>query len=82
MNSVTAENVQSLQKEHQDIQTELRILKETTLERMWLRELQTLDTEYDVYRLKREKIQTGLGLGKTENIKQKKTMIVKKVTKT
>lgn len=79
MNSVTAENVQSLQKEHQDTQTELRILKETTLERMWLRELQTLDTEYDVYRLKREKIQAGLS--KTENIKQKKAMVVKKATK-
>ena len=34
-------------------------LKKTTLEKMWLSELDTLSKEYNKYKLKREKIQAG-----------------------
>ena len=59
MDSVTQENVASALKEKADTEAELKLLKETTLERMWLNELETLDKEYDVYKSKREKIQNG-----------------------
>jgi DNA topoisomerase-2 len=59
MDSVTQENVASALKEKADTEAELKLLRETTLERMWLNELETLDKEYDVYKSKREKIQSG-----------------------
>lgn len=59
MNSVTQENVESLQKEHATTLAELRLLQSTSLERMWLNELETFETEYETYRAKREMIQRG-----------------------
>jgi len=59
MNSVTQENVESLQKEHAATLAELRLLQSTSLERMWLNELETFETEYETYRAKREMIQRG-----------------------
>ena len=61
MNSVTKEHVENLQKEHADTQEELRVLQQTTLEQMWLKELQIFKTEYETYRCKREMIQKGTG---------------------
>ena len=59
MDSVTQENVANILKEKTDTETELAILKATTLEKMWLSELTNLDKEYGLYKLKREKIQAG-----------------------
>jgi len=59
MDSVTEENVANIMKEKADTETELATLKATTLETMWLRELETLETEYDTYKKKRETIQAG-----------------------
>ena len=71
MDSVTQENVEQIMKEKENTETELNVLKKTTLEKMWLSELDTLKSEYGKYKLKREKIQAG------EIVKQGK-----KVTKT
>lgn len=71
MDSVTQENVEQIMKEKENTETELNALKKTTLEKMWLSELNTLKLEYGKYKLKREKIQAG------EIVKQGK-----KVTKT
>ena len=71
MDSVTQENVEQIMKEKANTETELNVLKKTTLEKMWLSELDTLKLEYGKYKLKREKIQAG------EIVKQGK-----KVTKT
>jgi len=73
MDSVTDENVAHIMKEKTDTETELRILKGTSLEQMWLGELNTLEKEYNTYKLKREKIQAG-GSG------EQKTKIIKKIT--
>jgi hypothetical protein len=59
MDSVTQENVESIMKEKTDTDTEVAVLKATTLEAMWSAELAVLDTQYDLYKQKREKIQAG-----------------------
>jgi DNA topoisomerase-2 len=60
MDSVTQENVTAILKEKADTEAELGILKSTSLEKMWLGELDNLSKEYDVYKSKREKIQNGV----------------------
>jgi DNA topoisomerase-2 len=77
MNSVTTEHVENLQKEHADTERELCLLQETTLEKMWLNELQIFETEYKQYRTKRESIQSGT-TQKPKNTISKKVKMVKK----
>ena len=59
MDSVTEENVTNIMKEKADTERELEILNATTLETMWLNELNALELEYDNYKKKREVIQSG-----------------------
>jgi hypothetical protein len=51
----------------------LATLKATTLETMWLSELDNLEKEYDVYKKKRETIQAG-----QTNVGGEKKKIMKK----
>jgi hypothetical protein len=79
MDSVTQENVANIMKEKENTEIELNALKSKTLQKMWLDELNLLETEYNVYKLKREKIQSGgnnptAGGGKTP----KKKLVIKK----
>jgi DNA topoisomerase-2 len=73
MDSVTEENVASIMKEKADTEAELATLKATTLETMWLSELDNLEKEYDVYKKKRETIQAG-----QTNVGGEKKKIMKK----
>jgi DNA topoisomerase-2 len=73
MDSVTEENVQSIMKEREETETRLNILKATTLENMWLGELQILEDKYTVYKKHREHIQSGSTVPKPN----KKLTIVK-----
>jgi DNA topoisomerase-2 len=59
MDSVTQENVESIMKEKATAEKDLAALKATTLEKMWLNELDILDVHYDIYKSRREKIQSG-----------------------
>ena len=59
MDSVTEENVSKILKEKTDLEVELDILKMTTVEMMWIRELDELSVEYAKYKLMREQIQMG-----------------------
>jgi len=77
MDSVTEENVDRIMKEKGDAESELETLRSTSLETMWLSELTILQKEYDVYKLKRERIQAGTGSKPTAEKKR----IVKKVAK-
>jgi len=70
MDSVTTENVANIMKEQGDTKVELRILKATTVEQMWLNELATFEKEYDAYKLTRESIQRG----SSEKVAVKKTV--------
>jgi DNA topoisomerase-2 len=71
MDSVSEENVDKLLKEHQLKQDELERIKETTIQQMWLSELDILEHEYLEYQKEREQAQQG-------DTKKKKT--VTKVT--
>jgi DNA topoisomerase-2 len=74
MDSVTEENVDAIMKEQATTEQELAILRATTLEQMWLNELNVLDREYTSYKSKREIIQTG----KTATTNKAKKVAIKK----
>lgn len=81
MDSVTDEMVKQLMKEHADTQHELDVLVGTSLEQIWLRELEELDRQYDLYKAKRETIQAGSGTksgGDAAGAKKTKIKIVRK----
>jgi len=67
MDSVSEENVDKLLKEHQLKQDELDRIKETTIQQMWLSELDILEHEYREYQKEREQAQQG-------DTKKKKTV--------
>ena len=75
MDSVTEENVEKILKEKTDAENELNKLKKTTLETMWLSELETLQNEYKKYKVTRENIQKGTS---TNNVKKLKKRVTKK----
>jgi DNA topoisomerase-2 len=58
MDSVSKENVDKIMKEKADTEVELDILQKTTLEQLWLKELESFQHEYQKYKSKREKIQS------------------------
>ena len=57
MNSVSRENVEKLLKEKNDVETNLVILQNTTIQDMWLKELDTFDKEYQLYIKNRSKVE-------------------------
>ncbi len=71
MDSVTQENVESIMKEKANTEQELAMLKATPLEKIWLNELDVLDTKYDVYKKHREEIQKG-GMTSVKKVKSSK----------
>ena len=75
MDSVTQENVDKIMKEKGDAETDLDVLKKTTLEKMWLSELDTLKKEYQKYKALRESIQKG---EVKTTVKKVKKRVVKK----
>ena len=71
MDSVTSENVKNIIQDRNKAKQELEVLSNTTPHQMWLRELDTLENNYNDYRSKRQKLkQTN-----TSNVKisKKKT---------
>jgi DNA topoisomerase-2 len=50
MNSVTEEKVEQLEKQHESKKMELELLRETSIEQMWFRELELLENEYIKYK--------------------------------
>jgi DNA topoisomerase II len=74
MDSVTSENVAAILKEKADTEMQLETLKATTLEKMWLTELQMLEVQYEIYKGRREKLQEA-----TSSATDKKKVVVKKV---
>ena len=74
MDSVSQENVDKLLQEKGDKDTELGIIKTTTIEKMWLKELEQLEIAYKEYQKQRAAAMMELVVKKT--IKKKK--LVKK----
>jgi len=75
MDSVTQENVDHIIKERDEAKNEYVVLQKTSVEDFWLRELETLETNYTVYKENRDKIQNNGKAKKAKGIKQKKIKI-------
>jgi len=75
MDSVTEENVYKLNKEHGDKQSELEMVKSTTINKMWLNELETLKEQYIEYKEERTISMNG------EDSKPKKKNVTKSAVK-
>ena len=78
MDSVTEENVEKLNNEHEHKKAELESVKKTTKYQMWLTELELLKEEYLEYKENRERLMNGLdGQGQTGSSKSKKKVVSK-----
>ena len=77
MDSVTNENVTNILKEKEQTEAELATLISTSLEKMWMTELENLESEYKSYKTKREKLQRDSVSGGTKD--STKVKKVKKV---
>ena len=77
MDSVTQENVDKIMKEKGEAEDELNVLKKTTLENIWLNELEILDNEYNTYQKKRALIQSGQGEKVTKKTSKTKKLVSK-----
>jgi hypothetical protein len=80
MDSVTQENVASILADKDAAEQELTKLRATSLEKMWLSELDVFDKDYATYKTKRQQIQSGIApSGKDGVIKKtgKKVVITK-----
>jgi DNA topoisomerase-2 len=65
MDAVTEENVEKMNKEHENKQEELSNVINTTIQQMWLQELVLLEKEYYKYKEERQKTTSGSTLLKT-----------------
>ena len=84
MDSVTEENVDKLNKEHENKKCELESVKNTTKYQMWLSELEILKGEYLEYKENRERLMNGLSLdgqGQNSSSKIKKQSLKKVASK-
>ena len=78
MDSVTEENVEKLNNEHEHKKAELESVKNTTKYQMWLTELELFKQEYLEYKENRERLMNGLdGQGKSSSCKTKKKIVSK-----
>jgi DNA topoisomerase-2 len=75
MDSVTEENVERLYKERGNKEVELETIKSTTINQMWLNELEKLSQEYALYKEERTRLMNG------EDSKPKKKIIAKTAVK-
>jgi DNA topoisomerase-2 len=75
MDSVTEENVERLNKERGDKQVELEMVKSTSINKMWLNELETLKEQYIEYKEERTRVMNG------EDFKPKKKSVTKNAVK-
>jgi DNA topoisomerase-2 len=75
MDSVTEENVEKLLKDKGNKETELEIIKNTTVYQMWKSELDTLKDLYIEYKDARTRLMSGL-----DDIKANKKKVVSKGT--
>uniref|UniRef100_A0A6C0IRE1 DNA topoisomerase (ATP-hydrolyzing) n=1 Tax=viral metagenome TaxID=1070528 RepID=A0A6C0IRE1_9ZZZZ len=81
MYSVSNEKVQKLLKEYEDKKEELERIKETTIQQMWLYELELLEKEYDTFCDVRKDALLGEtnsnSKGKSKNVNKSNKIVVK-----
>jgi DNA topoisomerase-2 len=77
MDSVTEENVDRLNKEHSNKEIELETVKSTTINKMWLNELETLKEQYIEYKEERTRITNGVSKKKVVSKSSVKKVVKK-----
>lgn len=77
MDSVSTENVEKIMKEKETTETELNLLIHTSLEQMWIRELDLFEQEYGKYRNKLSKIHNATATVATSSSNGKQTKMKK-----
>jgi DNA topoisomerase-2 len=75
MDSVTSENVDKLNKEHDTKQKELSKIQSTTIQEMWRSELDIVKDAYIGYKEERERSMSGIAVKKTSVVKIKKQVL-------
>jgi len=75
MDSVTSENVDKLNKEHDTKQKELAKIQSTTIQEMWSSELEMVKDAYIGYKEERERSMSGLAVKKASVVKVKKQIL-------
>jgi DNA topoisomerase-2 len=78
MDSVSEENVEKLNREHKDKSDELQLIKETTEQQMWLKELEILTQEYLKYKAERNKTNEVADKKKVHVVKGAAKKMIKK----
>jgi len=81
MDSVTEENVERLLKETSNKEAELEIIKKTTINKMWLTELNTLSDNYKEYKEERTRLMNGEDINKKKKVVSKGAIVKKSVKK-
>jgi len=81
MDSVTEENVDRLLKEKGNKEAELETIKKTTINQMWLSELEALRTNYLEYKEERTRLMNGEESSKKKKVVSKGSSLVKKGVK-
>jgi DNA topoisomerase-2 len=77
MDSVTEENVEKLNKEHDTKKKELIKMESTTIQQMWTTELDVMQTAYTGYKEERERSMNGVATKKTSVVKVKSKAVLK-----
>jgi DNA topoisomerase-2 len=81
MDSVTEENVERLLKEKGNKESELETIKKTTINKMWLSELEEVKNNYMEYKEERTRLMNGEESSKKKKVVSKGTSLVKKSVK-
>ena len=81
MDSVTEENVDKLLKDTGNKETELEIIKNTTIYKMWITEIDNLREQYIEYKEERSKLMSGEDTSKTTKKKIVSKVQIKKIVK-
>ena len=81
MVSVSSENVEKLMKEKGDVEHELDTLRKTTIQQMWIRELDDFEKVYNVYVETRKIEYTNVALQGDVATQKKKSTTKKTITK-
>ncbi len=83
MDSVTEENVEKLLKDKANKETELEVIKKTTIHKMWKSELDSLKEQYNEYKDARTRLMNGEDTTGKSNKKKvvSKGVVIKKTNK-
>jgi DNA topoisomerase-2 len=81
MDSVTEENVEKINKDHENKSNELEDIRNTTIYQLWVKELNNLKNIYIEYREERERLMNGVENKPKKKVVTKGSSVIRKNTK-